>query len=306
MSTIATRRGSSKDVTVIRVDNKTEIDLGFTKRFSVFDVGPVPYEIDGMDVLRHAIAVRSFQELHEHGVPTHFIRSDSKTLTITVEAMNIYEVPGCMFSSARGKIIPLEIIDRQELTQPLIDRMPTNPELSEKVMARVTEPVAGNRFSLPLVECTTKFEPIDRRLLDAEAIALAKLGECSYRDLCAFVQNASNVLTRFFDHHGFKRLDGKWEIAITYDGPSFVVVDSYSPDEMRLIGADGRSYDKDPLRNWYKNTFPGWIKDLDACKREWPDNKDRWPAYPAEEPPQDVLNDLVGRYASVAKAIGAI
>lgn len=306
MDTTITRQGSSKDVTVRRLNNKTEIDLSFTKRFSVFDVGPVPYEIEAMDVLRHAIAVRSFEELHEHGVTTHFIRSDSTALTITVEAMNIYEVPGCMFNSARGRIIPLEIIDRQELTQPIIDRMATNTEIHDKVMARVTKPAAGAPFSLPLVECTTKFEPIDRRLLDAEAIMLAKLGEYSYRDLCVFVQNASGVLTRFFDRHGFKRMDGKWEIAMTYDGPSFVVVDTYSPDEMRLIGVDGRSYDKDPLRNWYKSTFPGWIMDLDACKREWPNNKGQWPAYPPDIPPDSVLDDLVDRYAAVAKTIGAI
>ncbi len=306
MNTTTTRHGSSKDVTVRRLGLRTEVDLGFTKRFSVFDVGPVPYEIEGMDTLRHAIAVRSFEVLAESKVPTHFIRADYNARTITVEPMNIYEVPGCMFNSARGKIIPLEIIDRQELTQPVVDRMATNPELHDKVMARVSEPVVGARFSLPLVECTTKFEAIDRRLLDAEAVALAKLGECSYRELCMFIQNASNVLTRFFDHHGFKRMDGKWEIAITYDGPSFVVVDSYSPDEMRLIGTDGRSYDKDPLRNWYNQTFPGWIKDLNASKREWPDNKNRWPAYPPDIPPAAVLDDLVDRYATVARAIGAI
>jgi|GEM_PF-2936160 len=299
------RHGSSKDVIIPRRNTASRIDLRFTNRFSVFDVGPVPYEIDGMDKLRHAIAVKMFEVLGAHAVPTHFIRANRNEHTITAKPFNIYEID-FRVENATGKVIPLEIIDRQELTAALLDRAETNPELSGKIRSRTTDLTDGAPFSFPLVECTTKFEAIDRRLSDAEAIKLARLGEPSYAELCEFVANASRIVTAFFAKHGFRRLDGKWEIAITYDGPSFVVVDSYSPDEMRLIGPDGRSYDKDPLRNWYKTTFPQWIADLDAAKKRWPDNKDRWPKYPEKMPPEAVLDDLRDRYTAVAQAIGAI
>lgn len=309
MST-TTREGSSKDVITRRLGSHTKIWLQFSKRFSVKDVGPVPYLIPGMDLLRYAIAVKMFEVLQENDIRTHFIQANQDIRMIEVRPMNIYAM-NQHYEDARGWIIPLEIIDRQEMTQPLIDRMQTDKELQVKCMVRATTPVVGTRFSTPLVECTTKYEAKDRRLTDAEAIALAKLGSQSYRELCEFVANASSVLTNFFAEHGFKRVDGKWEIAMLYlgqdfKGPDFMVVDSYSPDEMRLIGPDGRSYDKDPLRQWYDENFPEWVKRLKQAQEEWPNDKVKWPAYPPDIPPDSVLDDLVDRYTTVAKAIGAI
>ena len=299
------REGSSKDVIIRPGPNGRLVDLRFTKRFSVFDVGAVPYEIEEMDEFRHRIATRNFEILKGASIPTHFIASDPKHLIITVEPFNIYQM-NANFDEARGRIIPLEIIDRQEVTQPLLDRAKTNSKLLAKMTARVAGPlVVGAKFTTPLIECTTKFEAIDRRLSDIEAIAIAKLGSESYQNLCDFVAHASTVLTDFFRSCGYNRLDGKWEIAITYDGPTFVVVDSYSPDEMRLIGQDGRSYDKDPLRLWYRVTFPHWIKALDEAKREWPNDKAMWPKYPKKRPPRAVLEDLRSRYGQVMIDISA-
>lgn len=299
------RQGSSKDVIIRQGPRGRVVDLRFTRRFSVFDVGAVPYEIEEMDEFRHRIATRNFGVLNGAHIPTHFIASDPKRHIITVKPFNIYQMD-VHFDEARGRIIPLEIIDRQEVTQPLLERGKSNPELLAKMTARVVGPlVVGGRFTAPLIECTTKFEAIDRRLLDAEAIAMAKLGSESYQDLCDFVAHASTVLTDFFRSCGYNRLDGKWEIAITYDGPTFVVVDSYSPDEMRLIGLDGRSYDKDPLRLWYRVTFPDWINALDAAKRMWPNDKTKWPPYPRKRPPLAVVEDLQGRYRQVMVDTGS-
>lgn len=302
---VTIREGSSKDV-IIRPGPKGRlVDLKFTKRFSVFDVGAVPYEIEEMDEFRHRIATRNFEVLKGASIQTHFIASDPERHIITVMPFNIYQI-NVHFDEARGRIIPLEIIDRQEVTQPLLDRAKNNPELLSKMTARVAGPlIVGAKFTTPLIECTTKFEAIDRRLSDNEAITIARLGYTSYYDLCDFVARASTVLTDFFRSCGYNRLDGKWEIAITYDGPRFVVVDSYSPDEMRLIGQDGRSYDKDPLRLWYRATFPKWIRALDDAKLKWPNHKAMWPKYPRKRPPQTVLTDLRGRYQQVMIDISA-
>lgn len=307
VNTHSIRHGSSKDVIIPTSDaSPEEIKLRFTRRFSVFDVGPVPYEIEDMDVLRHAIAVKMFEVLKIYGMPTHFRGADFDELTISVEPFDIDEI-GQRFDSARGRIIPLEIIDRLVLTQPVLDRARTNPELRSKIMKCTASTTAvGMPFSTPLIECTTKFEPIDRKLLDAQAVEEAQLGWTSYFELCVLIERASRIVTRFFDEHGFKRMDGKWEVAMTYKNSSFILADSYSPDEMRLIGPDGRSYDKDPLRNWYTETFPEWIRELEAAKKAWPNDKSRWPAYPPDVPPDAVLMDLRDRYAAVAKAIRAI
>lgn len=304
--------GSSKDVIINDVSGGSGIDLRFTERFSIFDIGALPYTIAEMGELRFKIALRMFEVLERAGIPTHFLRADAEQLTITVEPFNIYSPPaerGRHFEAARGRIIPLEIIDRQEVTQPLLDRAENNAELRRKMEARVPSwpPKVGQRFSEPLIECTTKYSPgADQRLSDAEAIALAKLGEGSYAEACQFVSNASRTLSSFFAAHGFNRLDGKWEVAITYQGPSFVAVDSYSPDEMRLIGQDGRSHDKDPLRQYYELHHGDWYKKLLAAKRAWPLDKSKWPKYPRHIPPSQVLDDLRDRYRAVASGIKAL
>ncbi len=299
------REGSSKNVVTKPRHGVDAVDLVFTDRFSVFDVGRVPYEIEEMGYLRHAIAVRLFGVLEAANIKTHFI-SALEPRTITVEAFNNYSLNE-RHENARAKIVPLEIIDRQEVTEALLDRAKTNDELRSKIADRVHGPIElGARLTRPLIECTTKFEPIDRKLQDQEAIDLADLGRTSFDMMCETVSNASMVLTEFFAFRGFNRIDGKWEVGITYQGPTFVIADTYSPDEMRLIGPGGLSYDKDPLRLWYKNTFPEWITALDKAKEEFPVDKSKWPAYPPDVPPDGILDDLRNRYRMVAKAIGAL
>jgi phosphoribosylaminoimidazole-succinocarboxamide synthase len=82
-------------------------------------------------------------------------------------------------------------------------------------------------------------------------------------------------------------------------------VDSISPDELRLIGPDGRSYDKDPVRQWYQDTYPAWYAELLAAKQVYPHDKSKWPTYP-DVPPQSVIDDMLQRYQMVAEAIGAL
>lgn len=311
MSQFPTRSGSSKDVVTRRLSaNQTEIDLVFKKRVSIYDVGPLPYLIEEMDRLRFSIAVKVFEALQAADIPTHYRSHNQAHNSITVAPFNIYE-KNVHTDSARGRIIPLEIIDRRVVTKTMMERAEADYEFRIKMLVLLDGPlVEGARLKRPLIECTTKYEVMDRRLSDAEAISLSKLGEQSYTELCEFVRNASDVVSDLFARAGFDRIDGKWEIAITYDGPSFVIVDSYSPDEMRLIGQDGRSYDKDPLRIYYRQHHPKWIIKLEAAKRQWPlrfeKGKDMWPPYPKKLPPAEVIDDFVQRYRAVEQAVMAL
>lgn len=305
-------QGSSKDVIIPNGLASETVDLRFSNRFSIADVGSLPYEIKGMGRLRHAIAVANFKELKKAGFETHFIRSDASACTITVEPFNIYRMKDypdskeVRFEKARGRIIPLEILDRQEVTQVLLDRAENDAELKQKMRSRVPSwpPKVGQKFRTPLIECTTKYRPgADVRLSDAEAIIEGGLGADSYEPLCKFVAKASRVLTKFHSRCGLRRVDGKWEIAITYKGPTFVIVDSYSPDEMRLIGPDGRSHDKDPLRKEYRRLFPKWARKLDAAKKKYPHNTSKWPPYPRKRLSQEFQDEFFNLYLTVALAM---
>lgn len=304
-------KGSSKDVSRVVEDGKEAVKLTFTDRFSVFDVGPVPYEIEGMGWLRWAMAVRMFQVMEKKGIPNHFIRPDSEDRSIIVQPFNIYQ-KDVHFDNAAGKIMPFEVLDRQELTKPLLTRAFNESELMCKIRARVDgELKPGALFSSPLIEFTTKYEEKDRRLTDEEAIDIAGLGKTSFAELCDFTANASWHLTNFFGGHNFNRKDGKWEIAITYDGPRYIVADSYTQDEMRLEGPYGSgSHDKDPLRGWYHKLFPGWVQELKRAQEQYPgryvDGNDMWPKYPKDIPSESILNGLRMKYWTVDKAIGAI
>ncbi|MEK7462228.1 MAG: phosphoribosylaminoimidazolesuccinocarboxamide synthase [Patescibacteria group bacterium] len=299
------RHGSSKDVVVNMLGGKVEsIDMVFTNHYSIFDVGRSPDTILGFGRARASIANAAFGALHKDGLPTHFRSYNPETNTINVEPFNVYELPGCMYEKARGRVVPLEIIDRRCVTEALIERGRNDPVFQRKMLAHLFDDVVlGAEFTRPLIECTTKYEPIDRKLSDQEAIGLSNLGEASFAELTKLISDASDCMTDFFAPRGFKRIDGKWEVAITYDGPNFVIVDAATPDEMRLVAHDdGLSHDKDPIRSYAKSEYPDWYASLGKAKQDWPNDPSLWPSYPWKCLPEAISNEVARRYKRVETA----
>jgi phosphoribosylaminoimidazole-succinocarboxamide synthase len=242
------------------------------------------------------------------GFNTHYISHDVDAATMQVFPLSIEEldVSYGVFAN-QGRIIGVEIIDRRVVTEKLIRRIEAG-EIDrtsvERLLVGELGLVPGARLSPPFIECTTKYRDADVYVSDKQAANLAKLSLKHLAQVYEDSRKASDFLSNFFRSHGFDRKDGKCEGAWTTSG--FMFADSISPDEMRLIGPDGKSHDKDPVREWFELNHPDWYASVLAAKKKFPNDKSQWPGYPNKMPPQKIIQEVVGRYEAVAVAINAI
>jgi phosphoribosylaminoimidazole-succinocarboxamide synthase len=306
------RKGSSKDIyNVCHNDGSLRcIRFHFSDRVSVLDLGGIPgTAFPGLGRLRCAISGHLFRRMNSAGFRTHYISHDVENATMDVHPFDIKELNVSYEGVKSGRILGIEIIDRRMATKKLIGRVDDGTLARKRLWPSLGDRhLAPNvRLSPPFVECTTKYQDADRYITDEEAAALAgvRIGWL-YAYCYPEVQKASEFLFNLFRDKGFDRHDGKFEGAIRYSGGTFIFADSISPDEMRLVGSDGLSYDKDPVRQWYQETFPDWYAEVLKAKAEHPTDRSKWPSYPAETPPAEVVNEVVRRYEVVAKALGAI
>jgi phosphoribosylaminoimidazole-succinocarboxamide synthase len=244
--------------------------------------------------------VKVFQALRDADFKTHYLSHDVKTATTRVKPFNIYEI-GVQYEGAIGRVIPLEVLFRLEITEPMLDRALGDEEFARKLSERVDGELAvGKRLLRPLIECSTKFEAQDRYVTDEEAIKLAKLGEVTFAEMVDLAEKGAILVGDLFASYNYRLVDGKWEFGITYQGPSIVFVDGLSLDEVRAFDPDGQRCDKEVLRIEAKKRKPEWVEALKAAKKKWPDQKDRWPEYPPDLITEEFIADFVGRYAKAA------
>jgi phosphoribosylaminoimidazole-succinocarboxamide synthase len=309
MSRYIERKASSKNIWN-SLNQKGEVSgtfFEFSDRVSVFDIGEIPLPFVGLGELRCAIAGKLFKALKSAGYSTHYISHDTETAWMRVLPVNIPALNVDYGDVATYKLMPVELLCRLVLTEKFISRI-KNGEIDRQIIERLlpsSEFAAGVRLQHPFVESSTKFEEADRYISDAEASELVGIETQQLLEHYETVKGIFRFLRTFFlSNGGFDLIDGKLEAALN-DEMHMMLVDSISPDELRLIGPDGRSYDKDPVRIWYQETFPDWYQSLLSAKKAYPSDKSMWPTYPGV-PPQPVINDVVDRYRQVAEAIRAI
>lgn len=299
------RKGSSKDIwsELDHDGNVFQVYFEFSDRVSIFDRGSLPREFTGLGRLRCAIAGKIFQALNRAGFLTHYISHDVPSARMYVQPVNIPALGIDYGEVASHDLMPVELLCRLALTEKFNARIKRG-EVSRQAVERL---MGSNAFRLDpgFVECSTKFESTDRYLTDAEAAMLIQIPLNHLHSYYNVVQDVFRFLSTYFRSAGyFLLMDGKLEASLSKDG-IIMFVDSISPDELRLIGSDDRSYDKDPVRQWYETQYPEWYAELKAAKVAFPDDKSKWPDYPTA-PPDWLIQDMVGRYRTVAEAIGAI
>lgn len=311
MIKVAERQGSSKDIIKVLSEqgDVVSLEFNFSDRVSVLDLGPIPNTpFPALGRLRCAIAGRLFQEMNALGFNTHYRSHNVKTATMEVEPFDIKEL-GVEYPASRGRILGIEIIDRRKVTDKLVGRVKSGTlhpkRLSKSLQGRSM--LTYTPFRPPFVECTTKFTDADRYIDNKEAALLAGVGLSWLEEQCfPEIERASDFLFNYFAQFGFERHDGKFEGAILYTSKTFVFADSMSPDEMRINGPDGKSCDKDVVREWFQENHADWYAEVLAAKKEYPDDRSKWPTYPDRLPPPSVVTEVLNRYYMVAKAIGAI
>lgn len=303
------RSGSAKDIYKVPdgAGGYKCLEFEFSNRVSILDLGALPVTFPDLGMIRCAISGRLFQELNAAGFATHYLSHDVTSATMRVKPLEVEELDTHYGPSNCGRVLGVEIIDRWVVTEKLLRRI-TAGEIDRVAVERLLSDERGLEVGAylnpPFIECTTKYRDSDVYVSDEQAAQLANITYDQLMTCYGKVERAATFLRHFFHAYGFDRKDGKWEGA--WYGGGFMFADSISPDEMRLIGLDGRSHDKDPVREWFEQHHPEWYRSVVAAKKLYPNDKSKWPKYPEQMPPEEVITEVVDRYRMVAKAIGAM
>jgi phosphoribosylaminoimidazole-succinocarboxamide synthase len=309
MSVSLVRRGSSKNIyDVVDGCAVARMRFVFTDQVSVFDRGAVPVLFPRLGQYRSGIAGRLFELMEGTAIKTHYLAHRVEEATMDILPFDIPELAQYASRGSHGRILPGEILFRNAVTPKFMKRVQNGSLNREEVERFIVGPqgvLTDARFEPAFVECTTKWEPTDRYVSDEEATTLFGFSQVQldqlYNDA---VRPAVSFLTNLFRSAGFDLLDGKFEVGLTPSG-TFMLLDSISPDELRLIGPDGQSHDKDIVRRWYAEYQSDWCERLEWAKLAYPTDKEQWPPYEAS-PPCEVVETVVENYRRVAEAIDAI
>ncbi len=297
------REGSSKNVYL----ENGELIFFYKNDVSIFDIGPLGKKFPKLGRLRGAFSNKIFKDLNQAGFETAFIRSGRLHRTAIMAPLDVPE-KSITFERAIGRLLPLEILFRFSITPKFFGRIvegKVNRGKVEALLAPGETLRVGARLRRPYMECTTKLQAADVYLNDSAAAKLAGLSLGQLEEIYAKdVEPLAMFLRQYFKSFGFSLLDGKFEGGLTHDG-RFILSDSVSPDELRLVGNDGKQHDKDPVRFWYEKTYPDWFKSLKAAKESFPNDKSRWPTYPGPPDPE-VVAETIKLYQVAAETIGAI
>ncbi|UTT42476.1 phosphoribosylaminoimidazolesuccinocarboxamide synthase [Exiguobacterium aurantiacum] len=173
--------------------------------------------IAGKGVLNNAITTRLFELMHDHKIPTHFIKrvSDREQLVRRVD------------------IIPLEVVVRNVAAGSLAKRLGWEE---------------GAPLLSPIVEFYYKDDALGDPLLTEDHIRLLQVATHkeveTLRQLGLWV---NDVLLDFFNEHGIDLIDFKLEFG-KVDG-TIILADEISPDTCRLWDKETKQkLDKDVFR----------------------------------------------------------
>ncbi|MDE1153269.1 MAG: phosphoribosylaminoimidazolesuccinocarboxamide synthase [Micavibrio sp.] len=164
-------------------------------------------------------------------------------------------------------LVPLEVIFRFGVPEGSSLLQRTGDAAYCKAIGLDKAPKAGDTFTVPVVEFSTKLETSDRYLSYADAQGIASLNDDEFTALQQISRLVSLRLKDCFAEIGIELWDGKLEFAFgkrQADGMrDFMLVDSIGPDELRLI-KDGQHLSKEALRGFYRPT--SWYAAIETGK----------------------------------------
>lgn len=296
-------RGSVKD---IREDEGCEnkensLIFEYSDRYSVFDWGQMPDNLDNKGVALANMAHSFFTFLEKNGIPHHGINLVNKNC-YRVKRVEVIP-PEKTISQGKlhwnydiydnrpvNALVPLEIIFRFGIPQgSSILKRASNKEYL-KSLGFEGEIYPGQEFDMPLIEYSSKLEPHDRYITPNQAQDMAALNSVEWKRLRDLTETAAITLKEMFNNSKIKLWDGKFEFAFTGSGNDtdkfyytlgnlsqsreclaadasedrdFMLVDSIGPDELRL-SYKGIQLSKQNLRNFYLDS--SWHQAVEKAK----------------------------------------
>lgn len=267
---------TTKELEVVEppTDGKEGVGIfRFTDYYTVFFYGRMPDQIPGKGEALARMAAHNFTMLEAAGVPTHFRRFIAPD-KIEFSLVRQPERGATHTASATNRIVPLQVIARNELPQgSSTHRRLAAGTLTPQDLGLDAAPVFGQRLDAPIIEYAAMLESPKRFIHAPAAQKLAGLTDEQFRTIQQTTNTSNEVITRHAAALGVSHCDCNFEYMISSRGRIVVADSPGTPDGSRFL-VDGEHCGKQIMRNWYaahgfEPPVQKWLTD-GVPKSEWP------------------------------------
>ncbi len=286
--------GSVKDLEVLKKPTPEAMGLGrfhFSDRYSVFDWGEMPDQIENKGAALCMMGAYCFERLEEQSVRTHYkglvepdgrvvgfkdVRNPSGVMEVCI--VNVYRPEPQLLNGRltydysaytpklRNTIIPLEVIYRNGLPEgSSVFKRLEQGKITYQDLGLDHYPHPGERFTKPVFDVSTKLEQTDRYLTWDEAKTIAGLTNIEMIAVKAVLAKVNDTITEMACRAQLSNEDGKIELSFDQNRTLMVVDVVGTLDESRFT-SDGFHVSKEIARQFYKKT--SWYKDIEDAKKE--------------------------------------
>lgn len=270
--------GSVKDLKIIEGPTKDKEGVGvfeFSDRYSIFDYGEMPDEIEGKGEALCLIGAYNFKELEKRGIKSHFMGLDARN-RMKVKVVNV--IKDGEPEEYRNMMVPLEIIYRNILGEgSSVFKRLERGEIEPSDLGFDSYPAVDTQLDPPIIDFSTKYEKFDRYFKNLDEV---KEHAGFDDDMIDVIKDLAMRVNGFINERskelGWEHLDGKVEAALDSNGELMLADVLGTLDEDRFE-YKGLKLSKQMLRNYYRGTE--WEKEMDRVKdQDLP--KEEWPAPP--------------------------
>ncbi len=284
---------------VYEVDGR-ELEFRFTDKISVFDkVIPSMVPRKGETICK--TSAFWFEKLKELGIKNHYISSPASNL-MRVKRVNVIHDYDKMTGDTRNYLIPLEVICRHYIAGSLNDKIQRNEITGEMLGFEPGHtPKYGERLPKPMIEFTTKLEPVDRKLTEEEALQISGLSPEELSNIKDIVLSIDNIIAEVAGANNLIHVDGKKEFGMD-ENRNIMLLDTFGTlDEDRWWDMDKwhegkiNELSKEFVRMHYRNS--GYFEKLEEARR----SNQPEPDIPAL--PQDIIAQTTELYVRMYERI---
>ena len=268
--------GSVKDLRVLKKPEGEKSGIGifeFSNRYSVFDWGEMPDEIEDKGTSLCLTTSYFFEILEKNGIKTHYLgvieEGESKSINDIKSITNRMKVKllrvikpvkkknGYDYSVykeiSKNFLIPIEVVFRNSIPQ------------GSSFLKRIKEKgISLSEVRFPVVEFFTKLEETDRFIEEEEASFISNLNKEKIDEIKELTLKINRILKEVSENASLKLEDGKIEFGIDENGDLIVVDAIGTLDECRY-SFDGVQLSKEILRIHYRKTE--WYKEIEEAKK---------------------------------------
>ncbi len=311
--------GSVKDLIIIEKPEGDKPGIGrfkFSDRYSVFDWGEMPDQIEDKGKAICIVTAYFFEKLEEKGFKTHYsglveegkvkklneLSRPSDTMEIKLLRVLKPEIKNSKYDYSIFKkekknfLIPLEIIYRNSLPQgSSVFRRLKEGSITPQDLGLDSEPVPGQILEKPVLDVSTKLEEIDRYIKWDEAKEIAGLSDDELNEIKEKTLFINNLITEEAKKLGLFNEDGKVEFGFDEER-NIILVDAIGTlDECRFT-YNGIPVSKEIARIYYRKTE--WYREVVEAKKK---DKINWKGH-VENPPPSLPGELRRGIENIYKA----